>query len=137
MMSCLTVSLHSAELHKNHFDQLYDWYSEKLVSEEAEMPENIYKALENQIAGLNTCQMRHSIIKIFTADNYEKLVKWNKNGLPSIKCLADFYTRHNCNVILGNLFQPYFIHCTFCSIQFIFFDDFCATIYAVRFDGTF
>jgi hypothetical protein len=73
------VSLHSAELHKNHFDQLYDWYSEKLVSEEAEMPENIYKALENQIAGLNTCQMRHSIIRIFKADNYEKHVKWNKN----------------------------------------------------------
>ena len=59
------------------------------------------------------------------------------NILPSIKCLADFYTRHNCNVILGNLFQPYFIHGTFCSIQFILFDDFCATISAVRFHGTF
>ena len=71
--------------------------------------------------------------RIITADMQNQGDEWNRQLLCRQKIwdvrqytfellyfaisLADFYTRHNCNFIPGNIFQPYFIHSIFCSIH--------------------
>ena len=73
------LSLHNAELKQHHFDNLYNYYLEKLNEIKNDTDEKIYNHLLNLVKSLNTHKTRESIIKIFKTDNYIEEVIWNKN----------------------------------------------------------
>jgi phage/plasmid-associated DNA primase len=73
------LSLHNAELQKDNFDKLYDWYVTTLNIERNELPNDLYLTLKSQIKTLNSYRTRCAIIKIFKSDNYQKIVQWNLN----------------------------------------------------------
>ena len=73
------LSLHNAELQKDKFDQLYEWYCTKLSIERFELPKDLYLKLKSILKTLNSYNTRSAIIKIFKTDNYKSIVEWNLN----------------------------------------------------------
>jgi hypothetical protein len=84
------LSLHGAELLKDKFDQLYQWYCGHLETLKTTLPtdkeDENYKQAHKEFADkvkrvktINEYSTRIKIIKQFKADCYEKSVEWNRN----------------------------------------------------------
>jgi hypothetical protein len=58
------LSLHNAELMKNNFDKLYEWYKLMLSNEKTELPPDLYKALSFDIKRLNSYTTRCAVVNI-------------------------------------------------------------------------
>ena len=74
-----SLSLHNAELKKEHFDNLYKYYIKELEEIKNDIDEKIYNNLLGTIKSLNTHKTRTNVIKIFKDDNYVENVEWNKH----------------------------------------------------------
>ena len=87
------LALHNAELKQQHFDNLYNYYTEELDNVQSDIDEKTYKNLLNTIKTLNTNKTRENIIKIFKSDNYVEDVEWNKhiNLFVFDDCIYDLY----------------------------------------------
>jgi phage/plasmid-associated DNA primase len=80
------LSLHDSELHKEHFDVLFEKYSDGLNEIREQVLDlsikthlHFYNFTKTKIDKLKTFNTRNNVIKIFKRDNYIQNINWNKN----------------------------------------------------------
>jgi phage/plasmid-associated DNA primase len=119
------LPLHDAELHKKHFDTLYQHYKNGLdkLEDTLDLNNKDHKKFLNfavtKVEKLNTYNTRNNVIKIFKKDNYKSNVIWNRNENlfvfedavydleqgKFIKGNPDDFINHSCGLFYNNTYS--------------------------------
>lgn len=73
------LGLNNAEICKNNFAKLYDYYCEEFAKVEDEYDFDEKPYIWTNIKSLDSASRRSAIIKVLTQENYEDNLVWNKN----------------------------------------------------------